>query len=121
MNRTNYATQKPENVLKRINELIHSPNGKLAEKEKRFALEQLHIIFTGPKKVKWQKHFEPIMKRHLELCVDLKDHHIAKDGLHQYRNMVHRVIQFIPLFSSLCFYFYIIYFKFYFILIILKI
>ena len=105
MNRTNYATQKPENVLKRINELIHSPNGKLAEKEKRFALEQLHIIFTGPKKVKWQKHFEPIMKRHLELCVDLKDHHIAKDGLHQYRNMVHRVIQFIPYFLHYVFIF----------------
>jgi translation initiation factor 3 subunit A len=82
--------QKPENVLKRVNELIQS-KGKLAEKDKKFALEQLHNIFSGPRKLKWQKHFEPIMKRHLELCVDLKDHHTAKDGLHQYRNMVQRV------------------------------
>ncbi|CAE7420348.1 TIF3A1, partial [Symbiodinium microadriaticum] len=40
----------------------------------------------------WQKSlFEPIVKRHLELCVDLKDHRTAKDGLHQYRNMVQSV------------------------------
>ena len=80
MSRNNFP-QKPENVLKRVNELM----------DKKFALEQLHNIFGGAKKVKWQKHFEPIMKRHLELCVDLKDHHTAKDGLHQYRNMVQRV------------------------------
>jgi len=50
----------------------------------------LHNIFSGAKKIKWQKHYEDIMKRHLELCVDLKDFHTAKDGLHQYRNMVLR-------------------------------
>jgi hypothetical protein len=31
------------------------------------------------------------MKKHLELCVDLKDHRTAKDGLHQYRNLVQQV------------------------------
>ena len=31
------------------------------------------------------------MKRHLELCVDLKDNRLAKDGLHQYRNMALQV------------------------------
>ena len=31
------------------------------------------------------------MKRHLELCVDLKDHITAKDGLHQYRNLCQMV------------------------------
>jgi translation initiation factor 3 subunit A len=31
------------------------------------------------------------MKRHIELCVDLKDHRTAKDGLHQYRNLCQSV------------------------------
>ena len=31
------------------------------------------------------------MKRHLELCIDLKDHRTAKDGLHQYRNLCQTV------------------------------
>jgi hypothetical protein len=31
------------------------------------------------------------MIKHLELCVDLKDHRTAKDGLHQYRNLVQQV------------------------------
>jgi flagellar motor component MotA len=87
--RSNFQTQKPENVLKRINELIASANG--ADREKRFALEQLHTIIASKRKHNWTKIDEALMKKHLELCVDLKDHRTAKDGLHQYRNLVQQV------------------------------
>lgn len=54
------------------------------------ALEQLHNMFTQKKRA-FQKIYETIMKRHLELCVDLKDFRTAKDGLHQYRTMTQLV------------------------------
>jgi len=91
MYRSNYANHKPEYALKRVNDLIASAIGNNADKEKRFALEQLHNIVSGAKRKQWQKVYEPIMKKHLELCVELKDHRIAKDGLHQYRNMCQNV------------------------------
>mgnify|MGYP003386285636 CR=1 FL=1 len=87
MNRTNYTTQKPENVLKRVTELINSSTSKNADKEKQIALDQLHNMFANSKRKQFQKIYEDIMKRHLELCVDLRDNRLAKDGLHQYRNM----------------------------------
>ena len=34
-----------------------------------------------------EKLIEEIMFRYLELCVDLKKSHVAKEGLFQYRNM----------------------------------
>lgn len=71
--------------------MIASAIGNNADKEKRFALEQLHNIVSGAKRKQWQKVYEPIMKKHLELCVELKDHRTAKDGLHQYRNMCQNV------------------------------
>ena len=67
--------------------MINSAVGNNADKEKRIALEQLHNAITSRKKGTWNKIYESLMKRHLELCVDLKDHHTAKDGLHQYRNL----------------------------------
>lgn len=51
-------------------------------------MEQLHAIISVAKKRQWNKIYEVIMKRLVELCVDLKDHRTAKDGLHQYRNTV---------------------------------
>eukprot|EP01041_Mallomonas_annulata_P007659 gene7659-15674_t len=91
MYRNNYSNQKPEYALKRVNDLIASAIGNNADKEKKFALEQLHNIVSGAKRKQWQKVYEPIMKKHLELCVELKDHRTAKDGLHQYRNMCQNV------------------------------
>ncbi|CAM9470963.1 unnamed protein product, partial [Ectocarpus fasciculatus] len=73
--------QKPEHVLKRV-------NGMSPVKEKKFGLEQLHNVVSNSKRKQWQKIYEQVMVRHLELCVDLKDARLAKDGLHQYRNMV---------------------------------
>lgn len=72
-------------------ELINSAVGSNAEKEKRLALEQLHSVLSVKRKGIWTKVYESLMKRHLELCVDLKDHLTAKDGLHQYRNLCQTV------------------------------
>jgi translation initiation factor 3 subunit A len=95
MFRQNYTSQKPENVLQRVNELIASSTGPNADKEKQFALEQLHTVVSSSKRKQWSKVYEQIMQKHMELCVDLKDNRLAKDGLHQYRNMVQNV-------SALC-------------------
>jgi len=80
--------QKPEYVLKRANDLINTAMGS-GEREKRMALEQIHAHISIKRKNTsvWNKTYEVLMKRHLELCVDLKDHRTAKDGLHQYRNL----------------------------------
>eukprot|EP01031_Cornospumella_fuschlensis_P031056 gene31056-37534_t len=90
MNRAMYNA-KPEQVLKRANDLINSAVGTNGEKEKRMALEQLHNVITDKRRKNAEggfgKIYEQLMKRHLELCVDLKDHATAKDGLHQYRNL----------------------------------
>jgi len=73
-------------------DLINSAVGNNADKEKRIALEQLHNVIAGTKRRGvWTKIYESLMKRHLELCVDLKDHITAKDGLHQYRNLCQMV------------------------------
>lgn len=113
-NRQSYSNQKPEHVLKRVNgnpqqlisninnivcnvllslELISGAYGR-GDKEKKSGLDQLHNLISNSKKHQWQKVHETIMKRHLELCVELKDARTAKDGLHQYRNMVVNVSPF---------------------------
>ena len=53
----------------------------------------LHNVIGAKRKggQQWTKTYEQVMKRHLELCVDLKDHRTAKDGLHQYRNLCQTV------------------------------
>lgn len=57
------------------------------EKEKRIALELLHSAISIKKKSVWSKCYESVMRRHVELSVELKDHATAKDGMHQYRNL----------------------------------
>ena len=39
----------------------------------------------------WQKIHEPIMEKYLDLCVELKKSHIAKEGLYQYKNICQQV------------------------------
>ena len=71
---------------------INSAVGNNADKEKKLALALLHGAIGAKKKgILWTKSYEQLMKRHLELCVDLKDHRMAKDGLHQYRNLCQSV------------------------------
>ena len=70
--------------------------GNNADKEKRLALELLHSVIGAKRKAAtFNKIFESLMKRHIELCVDLKDHLTAKDGLHQYRNLCQVVSYFL--------------------------
>ncbi|CAM9635039.1 unnamed protein product [Pylaiella littoralis] len=77
---------KPENALKRANELIAINN-------KPAALELLHSVFTTRQDTNqqryktWQTAYETIMLKYMDLCVQLQQHRQAKDGLHQYRNM----------------------------------
>ena len=87
--------QKPEYVLRRANEHVDTAIGN-ADKEKRRALENLHAYISprrgsGGQRQQWSQPYEQLMKRHMELCVDLKDHRACKDGLHQYRNLCYHV------------------------------
>lgn len=58
------------------------------------ALDTLQEVFSRNKKwtYTWSESIvEPIMFKFLDLCVELKKSHIAKEGLFQYRNMVQLV------------------------------
>ncbi|XP_019635290.1 PREDICTED: eukaryotic translation initiation factor 3 subunit A-like [Branchiostoma belcheri] len=76
--------QRPENALKRANEFIDV--GK-----KQPALDALYDVIKSKKHRTWQKIHEPIMKKYLELCVDLRKSHVAKEGLYQYKNICQQV------------------------------
>mmetsp|Transcript_23469 Transcript_23469/g.52737 ORF Transcript_23469/g.52737 Transcript_23469/m.52737 type:complete len:1166 (+) Transcript_23469:139-3636(+) len=73
--------QKPENALKRAEELI-------AVGKKQDALDTLHAAMQNRKfRNLWTTTIERIMVRHLELCVELKKMRTAREGLYQYRTM----------------------------------
>ncbi|GBM00210.1 Eukaryotic translation initiation factor 3 subunit A [Araneus ventricosus] len=76
--------QRPENALKRANEF--SDVGK-----QQAALDALYDVIKSRKHRTWQKIHEPIMNKYLELCVELKKSHVAKEGLFQYRNICQQV------------------------------
>jgi translation initiation factor 3 subunit A len=71
---------RPENALKRAGEYT-------AIGDKQGALNLLHDVLSQRKVRTWQKTYESIMIRYLDLCIELKDHNRSKDGLHQYRNL----------------------------------
>eukprot|EP00615_Pteridomonas_danica_P000199 CAMPEP_0114335164 /NCGR_PEP_ID=MMETSP0101-20121206/4876_1 /TAXON_ID=38822 ORGANISM="Pteridomonas danica, Strain PT" /NCGR_SAMPLE_ID=MMETSP0101 /ASSEMBLY_ACC=CAM_ASM_000211 /LENGTH=1019 /DNA_ID=CAMNT_0001466699 /DNA_START=455 /DNA_END=3514 /DNA_ORIENTATION=- len=71
---------RPENALKRAGEYT-------AIGDKEGALKLLHDVLSQRKIRAWQKTYESIMIRYLDLCIELKDHNRSKDGLHQYRNL----------------------------------
>ena len=75
---------KPENALKRSEEFIEV--GK-----KRRALDTLYEVLSNKRNHTWTKIHEAIMRSYLSLCVELKDSHMAKDGLHQYRTICQNV------------------------------
>ncbi|XP_046545419.1 eukaryotic translation initiation factor 3 subunit A-like [Haliotis rubra] len=76
--------QRPENALKRANEFIDV--GK-----KQRALDALYDVIKSKKHRTWQKIHEPIMEKYLELCVELRKSHVAKEGLYQYKNICQQV------------------------------
>lgn len=57
------------------------------------ALDTLYEVFKNKKwAYNWSESvLEPIMFKYLDLCVELKKSHIAKEGLFQYRNMFQSV------------------------------
>ncbi|KPM10209.1 eukaryotic translation initiation factor 3 subunit A-like protein [Sarcoptes scabiei] len=67
-----------ENALKRANEFIEVQN-------KHRALEILYDVLHSKKHRTWQKKHEEIMNKYLELCVELKQSFVAKEGLFQYK------------------------------------
>lgn len=69
------------------------------------ALETLYEVFRNKKwAYNWSESIlEPIMFKYLDLCVELKKSHIAKEGLFQYRNMFQTVNFFFSLFMSFLF------------------
>ena len=76
--------QKPENALKRAEELINVG-------QKASALQALHDVITSKRHRTWQKVLEQIMFRYVDLCVELKKGRYAKDGLIHYRNVCQQV------------------------------
>ncbi|KAF5739893.1 eukaryotic translation initiation factor 3 subunit A [Tripterygium wilfordii] len=75
---------KPENALKRAEELINVG-------QKQDALQALHDIITSKRYRAWQKTLERIMFKYVELCVDMRRGRFAKDGLIQYRIVCQQV------------------------------
>ena len=69
---------KPENALKRADELV-------AVGQKDAALVALHDVLSSKRHRTWQPAIELVMIRFLDLCVEMKKGKAAKDGLIQYR------------------------------------
>ena len=59
--------------------------------KKQRALDALYDVIKSKKHRTWQKIHEPIMEKYLNLCVDLKKSHVAKEGLYQYKNICQQV------------------------------
>ncbi|KAL9681540.1 hypothetical protein QQ045_013325 [Rhodiola kirilowii] len=75
---------KPENALKRAEELINVG-------QKQDALQALHDLITSKRHRNWQKTLEKIMFKYVELCVEMRKGRYAKDGLIQYRIVCQQV------------------------------
>ncbi|KAF9581093.1 eukaryotic translation initiation factor 3 subunit A [Lunasporangiospora selenospora] len=72
---------KPESVLRRADELI-------AVGQNAAALEALHdVIVSKRSRSVALSSLEPIVLKFVELCVNLRKGKIAKEGLHQYKNI----------------------------------
>uniref|UniRef100_M4BRR0 Eukaryotic translation initiation factor 3 subunit A n=1 Tax=Hyaloperonospora arabidopsidis (strain Emoy2) TaxID=559515 RepID=M4BRR0_HYAAE len=80
---------KPENALKRARELLAIPNvdAGVLKRTKHSALEILHDALIAKKNRTWQPTHEELMILYLDICVELQMGRVAKDGLHQYRNL----------------------------------
>jgi len=60
--------------------------------KKQRALDALYDVIKSKRHRTWQKIHEPIMEKYLDLCVELKKSHIAKEGLYQYKNICQQVL-----------------------------
>lgn len=79
----NYASVRPENVLKRAEDLI-------GVNQQDAALQTLYELLTA-KRTRYitPSELEPVALQFVELCVEMRDGRTVRDGLHQYRRLVH--------------------------------
>jgi len=75
---------KPENALKRAEELC-------AVGQRDAALVGMYDVLSSKRHRVWQPSMELVMKRYLELCVDMRKAKAAKDGLIQYRMVCQQI------------------------------
>jgi translation initiation factor 3 subunit A len=76
--------QKPENALRRADELY-------AVGQKDPALVALHDVLSSKRHRVWQPMMDEVMKRFLTICVEMRKGKAAKDGLVQYRIICQQV------------------------------
>jgi len=75
-----YQASKPENALRRAQELQS-----ISQSES--ALTILHETLSSRRHRTWSPTYEKIMISYIDLCLSLNRSRDAKDGLHQYRNL----------------------------------
>ena len=80
-------------MLENLFSSISSRNNSTLLGKPNKALDTLYDVIKSKKRNHnySEKLIEEIMYKYLELCVDLKKSHIAKEGLFQYRNMCQSV------------------------------
>jgi len=76
----NHIMNKPENALRRAEELISIT-------QPQAALNLLHDVLSSRRHKTWSPTYEKIILCYLDLCLRLNRAREAKDGLHQYRNL----------------------------------
>uniref|UniRef100_A0A915D5N6 Eukaryotic translation initiation factor 3 subunit A n=1 Tax=Ditylenchus dipsaci TaxID=166011 RepID=A0A915D5N6_9BILA len=81
--RTNHF-QKPEAALQRAQEFI-------SVGKEQDALNSLHDMIKDRRHKQWSQTHELIMLKYVELCVNLKNSSLAKDGLYQYKIQTQQV------------------------------
>ncbi|KAI6232584.1 Eukaryotic translation initiation factor 3 subunit A [Aphelenchoides fujianensis] len=81
MNNRYASVQRPEAALQRANDFISV--GKEAD--------ALNALYDERRQRTWSEVYEQIMLKHVELCVNLRNTALAKDGLFQYRVFTQQV------------------------------
>ncbi|KAH7710345.1 eukaryotic translation initiation factor 3 subunit 10 [Aphelenchoides avenae] len=76
--------QKPEAALQRAHEFI-------SVGKEQDALQSLHDMIKDRRQRQWTEAHEKIMMLHVELCVNLRNTGLAKDGLYQYKMLTQNV------------------------------
>merc|ERR1719160_63525 len=79
MYRGGHGFARPENALKRSEELV-------GVGRRRAALQALHDVVTSRRHRSWTPASETVVKRYLELCTELRTPRMVKDGLISYKN-----------------------------------
>ncbi|KAF7639541.1 Eukaryotic translation initiation factor 3 subunit A [Meloidogyne graminicola] len=82
--RSSYQSHKPEAALQRAHEFI-------SVGKQKDALQSLHDLIKGRRQKQWSQIYEQIMLKYVELCVNLRNSSMAKDGLYQYKLLTQQV------------------------------